>query len=184
MKMPVFFKQLIETGQFSITEDGHALLFGEFVILMPSGVFLQMVSLLEKETSKKKAHDILMKLGEFQLEAAVKRYEKRYDIQSADKRKIITFLFDILNILGWGTVEIEELSFDKRTVRVIVKNGVLGEKYRMMYGKKNKEPVDFYLAGWLRRTFELIFGQKMNIKETKCIAKGDKYCEFLIKSRT
>jgi hypothetical protein len=36
-----FFTRMIEDGQFRITDDGHALLFGEFVVLTPAGVYLE-----------------------------------------------------------------------------------------------------------------------------------------------
>ncbi len=184
MEKSEFFEKMLEAGQFSITEDGHALLFGEFVMLFPSGTVLKLIELLEKEVGETKASKIIFKLGEFQLEAAIKRYKKRYDIDKQDKRKILTFLFDILNILGWGYAKIDEISFEKKYAKITMKNSALPEKYLVTYKKKRKRPIDQYLLGWFSKTFFYMFEKEVRAKETKCMVCGDKYCEFDIKTKS
>ena len=176
-----FFANMIENGQFNITEDGHAILFGEFVVLTPGGVFLRLVENLSSELGTKKAYEVVQDLGEFQMKAAIRRYKRRFNIQNAESAKIMSFLMDILNILGWGS---GSLSIDpkKKTARIIMKNSMLPQKYRATYRKLSKEPIDYFVLGWLKAMFEAYFGAEVEARETMCMAKGDPCCRFIIRA--
>jgi len=179
-----FLKELMETGQFYIDEDGHLILLGEYAILSPAGVLLKLQQLLEENVGKEKTEKILMSLGEFQVESAARRYIKRFHFQKIDKRQIADLTFKIINSLGWGDVTIKKISFKDKTADVILKNSTLSLKYKQLFQKNSERPIDYWLAGILKKHFSLIFGEEMEIKEVKCLAKGDEFCEFIVISKS
>ena len=51
---------------------------------------------------------------------------------------------------------------------------------KVFEGKKDK-PVNHLIRGGLEGAFDEVYGEKFKVTEAKCIAKGDKYCEFVIR---
>ncbi len=180
MEKSAFFGHLIETGQFVITEDGHAMLLGEFALLIPSRIFLELHELLEKNLGRREAEKIIETLGEFQVEAALERYRKRFKINKIEREKLKDFLFKLFNIMGWGGGTLNKISYEKKYAEFIMTNSTLGKKYLIVNKRKSKYPIDFYIVGWLKKVFETLFGSKVKVIEIKCLAKGDQFCEFII----
>ena len=72
---------------------------------------------------------------------------------------------------GWGVAEPVK---EKSTIRVYDYwecSAIKGEY---------KEPQGFILKGLLTGVYESFTGKKVKVVETKCVAKGDEYCEFKI----
>ena len=46
-------------------------------------------------------------------------------------------------------------------------------------GKKDR-PVSHLIRGGLAGVFKEAYGRDFRVREVKCIAKGDEYCEFII----
>jgi predicted hydrocarbon binding protein len=46
-----------------------------------------------------------------------------------------------------------------------------------MFGKSS-EPIDSYLCGMAEESYRALLGKPVEVKETKCIACGDPYCQF------
>jgi len=81
---------------------------------------------------------------------------------------------------GWGIPEILEID--------LVEYGVVIRFYDLFEsihakGKKNR-PNCHFVRGHLAGLFSKFFNRKMFAIETKCIAKGDPYCEFVVKPIT
>ncbi len=177
-----FFTNLIRSGKLIVDSNGNAKLFDEFILLMPIGVLVKLRERLVKNIGEAKTNKIFMELGEFQVEAAAKRYIKKLNFQKIDKRKIMEFTSYILNILGWGNVIIEKFSFNEKTASIILKNSTFSLKYKLLFKDSNK-PIDYWVAGMLKKHFSVIFETKLDIKEEKCMACGDNFCKFIIKPK-
>jgi predicted hydrocarbon binding protein len=171
---------MIEDGQFRITDDGHALLFGEFVVLTPAGVYLEIFEVLKKELGEKKTWQVIQSLGEFQMNAAIARYKERFNLEDAQSAKILDFMMEILNILGWGS-GILEVDAKNKVAKITMRNSMLPKKYMAFYGKKSGGPIDYFVLGWMKALFKAYFGAEVDAKETLCAAKGDQCCEFVVK---
>lgn len=93
----------------------------------------------------------------------------------AGKRSIWEKIIETMPKVGWGYVEIKE--FDEKNFKIILtlKNSCIATNY-----KKSKTSVCHIIAGMGAGLSTMIFNKDMNCKETKCIAKGDAYCEFKI----
>jgi len=59
---------------------------------------------------------------------------------------------------------------------------VNNSKLAKLYGNIGK-PVDHIPRGWFAGAACVFFGKDVDAVETKCIAKGDEYCEFIIKPK-
>ena len=60
-----------------------------------------------------------------------------------------------------------------------LKNPFICEQYKKLFGS-SKKPIDYYLAGLFAGASHEIIAGKVKCIETKCVAKGDEYCEFVI----
>ncbi|MEM5772708.1 MAG: hypothetical protein QXL86_00545 [Candidatus Aenigmatarchaeota archaeon] len=178
MKKSKFFTNLIQTGQFSVGEDGRVLLMGEYLLLIPPLVMIKLRENIEKEIGKEKTKKIFQYIGSFHIKQALERYKERYKIQNYDKRKLLEFVMDSANILGYGKIVIKKISFKEKICDVIVENSTIAEKYKTI--KNNlSEPVDDYICGMIKEGTSAFFGVEMEVNEIKCLAKGDPYCEFI-----
>ena len=89
-------------------------------------------------------------------------------------KKISTSL---CNSVGFGQMEvvgIDTLAL-KATVRVY-------NSFECELGLGSGRPYSFFLRGILAGVLTALFNRKMKAEETKCIAKGDPYCEFIVKA--
>jgi len=76
---------------------------------------------------------------------------------------------------GWCIPEFVE--FDEEKPRLVVRLRDLFE-CRLFKGRKNK-PNSHFMRGILAGILEELFGVKIKVKEEKCVAMGDPYCEFV-----
>jgi predicted hydrocarbon binding protein len=87
------------------------------------------------------------------------------------KRRKIKDLKKFLNSLKLGFVESRKQG--KKYIFTI-------EECAFCYGSKNlNKRICSYVAGFLSGYMEKITGKRTNVIETKCIANGDKHCEFV-----
>jgi predicted hydrocarbon binding protein len=78
--------------------------------------------------------------------------------------------------LGWGIIDKVKINWEKGTAKYRVYNNFECE----LAGKSEKPYSQFY-RGAVAGLFTRFFEREIKVKETKCIAKGDSYCEFVIK---
>jgi predicted hydrocarbon binding protein len=86
---------------------------------------------------------------------------------------------DMISEYGYGKLEYKKVDLDGESV-VVLRNSCIAGEYRRMK-KKAKVPVCSYIAGLLAGGTVGITGKDYDCRETKCIANGDKHCEFVIK---
>ena len=85
---------------------------------------------------------------------------------------------------GFGNFIIRELSFQEGYARITCCNTFEGWTYLMNNKKFSESPECYYSTGVLLSFMRHILGKKELVAaETKCIAKGDSKCEFVIGSK-
>lgn len=100
------------------------------------------------------------------------------NIAGSDKPKIIIELAKtFLRTMGWGIIEIVKMNLKKGEAQAHVY-----ESFECEIGKGSKEPYGHFSRGLVAGFFTYIFGKEANAAETRCVAKGDPYCEFTIKT--
>lgn len=95
---------------------------------------------------------------------------------------MLNLMLDESTILGYGKIEIKKIDLDKGEAIVHVKKSAFGETYKRLYGSSD-EPVCNFLAGLVGGVGKELSGKDVVAEETKCIAKGDRYCEFVIEPK-
>ncbi|MEM2928321.1 MAG: V4R domain-containing protein [Nitrososphaerota archaeon] len=78
---------------------------------------------------------------------------------------------------GWFKLENMDIDYEKLEGYIRIKQSFIAEEY-----EKSEKPVCDPLAGYFVGLFKEIFKKEFVCKEIKCIAKGDRYCEFKIKA--
>lgn len=107
--------------------------------------------------------------------------------------EVVKNLLESSKLMGLGEFKIIEMDKEKGKLVVHSNNSLVGDFYsRRVKGDfvretkerfKTNEPVDFFITGLLEGVVESISGKEVKGKETKCIAKGDRYCEFIIEPK-
>ena len=78
--------------------------------------------------------------------------------------------------VGWFKIEDININFEKEYGYIRVKQSFIAEEY----GKSN-QPVCHFLCGFFSGVLQEVLGEKLTCEEVKCVAKGDRYCEFKLR---
>ena len=119
---------------------------------------------------------VLYEAGKAYGETSAKRLRGRLGMSVEDMLQAIV---DTKRAEGWGTITFKDLTVKgKPHGRIIVKDSFEAKGYG-----KSTIPVCNFLRGYLAGALSAILTpkartQKIELVETKCIAKGDKHCEF------
>ncbi|MEM3458794.1 MAG: V4R domain-containing protein [Candidatus Bathyarchaeia archaeon] len=79
--------------------------------------------------------------------------------------------------LGWGIIDKIRIDVEKRAARVRIH-----QNFECELSENNGKPYSQFYRGAIAGLFTRFFKKDVKVQETKCIAKGDPYCEFTIKS--
>ncbi len=114
-------------------------------------------------------------------EAGRKAYESHHRIISEARKgieKIIPFAKELFKQVGFGVIDFVEVDFLNKTALVRVYNSFECELFRET-GMTESHFIRGLIAGFMSS----LFGVRVDVEETKCIAKGDPYCEFIVKQK-
>ncbi len=80
---------------------------------------------------------------------------------------------------GTGWFKVKEINVDPEKLigYIRIEQSFIAEEYGC-----SDRPVCDFLAGYLVGVLEEVFHVKFTCEESKCIAKGDPYCEFILDS--
>ncbi len=100
-------------------------------------------------------------------------------IKGNDAVDIIAKIFGYGRHNGWlGKFELVEFDANEGIVRARMQNVFIASYYKQK-GIKTKEPVCHLIAGVCAGALKEIIGKDVEIREVKCEARGDEYCEFV-----
>jgi len=166
-----FFKKLLLTRRIEI-DNGNFKVFDKNFMLGS----LQSFVFLREDMKKKKSLDTLYKFGE-EISKEIYDYIKKF---GGGKEEICRFWLNMINLAGFGEIEIIEVKDKEYEAIINCKNSPIAEQY----SKSSKEElVDEILAGMIGGFFSNWFGKSVACEEITCIAKGNKYCQFKISSK-
>jgi len=164
-----FLLQLLKIGKAKF-ENGQFIIFNATNIIFPTRSFLYLMRLLSERYGVEESNKILKEVGRFQIKQALVRYKDLFGIEKMSKEKFSEFGGKIYELLGLGQLE----SKDKI---ILCKNNPIAIEYKLMFGKATR-PIDYYSCGILEEAYTSLLGKPVEVKETKCIACGDPYCQF------
>ena len=94
---------------------------------------------------------------------------------SISNRELIDDFFNFMKSAGWFIPEVELSEGEKPTA--VLK---LRECFEDKHGERTSEPYCPFMRGFLTGFFNSVYEKEFTTQETKCISKGDPYCEFQI----
>jgi len=80
--------------------------------------------------------------------------------------------------MSWGIIDDVNVDQEKGCARLKIY-----QNFECELGKGKGKPQSQFYRGAIAGVFARFFGKDVEVKETKCIAMGDPYCEFEIKTR-
>ncbi|MEM2929954.1 MAG: V4R domain-containing protein [Thermoproteota archaeon] len=82
-----------------------------------------------------------------------------------------------LRTMGWGVVDIVKMDLENREVQARVY-----ESFECEIGRGGETAYGHFSRGLVAGFFTQVFGREVKAVETMCVAKGDPYCEFIVKA--
>ncbi len=126
---------------------------------------------LENEVGKEKAREIMMSGGYSGGRASAEKFTGELGLSG---NEIIEFMCNMGGFLGWGKMEGE---IDEK--RILIR--VYGSPFAEAYGMSDRG-VCHLIEGVFKGIGDIIFGDSIS-EETRCLAKGDEYCEIEVIKR-
>lgn len=117
-------------------------------------------------------HAILFDMGE----EAVKPIVKELKSRGFKGRQLVESFLATNSIMGFYSYEIVE--YDEENLKFVIRL-YRNFECKSFTGKKD-HPMSHLVRGALTAVFSETYGRRFEVKEVKCIAKGDEYCEFVI----
>jgi predicted hydrocarbon binding protein len=175
--MANLFFELLNLGKIKFDEDRLVIL-NAFQIIFPVSVFLKLYQLL-LEINPQKTKTILKELGKYQFDQSFSRYKKLLKIEKLQIEKSLDFFQKHASLMGFGKFSL--IKFQKKPLHIVFVNinNPIASEYKILYGI-SKIPIDYYFTGLLEAAYSRFLNKKIECKETLCIAKNDKVCQFEI----
>ncbi len=129
---------------------------------------------LEKEMGEK-ASEVLYQSGFQGGMLSSKRFREVFGLSDEE---IIHFMVEMGCQIGWGRFELERFDGNQKVLSVKVYHSPFAESYG-----PSSEPICHMIRGVLGGMGSLVFGKEIQSKEVSCLARGDDYCRFDIRSK-
>lgn len=173
----IFLRKLIGHKNISL-EKGVYTVWGVKMFFFPYNVFVILKKKLEKEFPKK-ANDLIYSMGFVQAYNGTKVLIDVFGIKNDEE------MHDLMRsqgeTFGFGDFIFSQEKLGKRPISVKKTVSPIAEEYKNRYKNINK-PIDYYNLGLIVGASQAWYKKNIVGVEKKCIAKGDKECEFEIKA--
>jgi predicted hydrocarbon binding protein len=116
---------------------------------------------------------VMLRIGESAGKSAAKYY-----VQESDVKKRIALskeVFDTPSEWGWGSYNLE-ITEEPPFIRLKHYNSAF--KDLCYLEGESKTPENHFVAGFFKGYFSTILSKELACTKTKCMAKGDEYCEY------
>lgn len=98
-------------------------------------------------------------------------------IAKSDKIEDMVEVAKAINFtLGWGVIDNVSIDAERGQAKLRIY-----QSFECELGKGRDKPQSQFYRGAIAGIFTRLFGKDVEVKETRCIAMGDQYCEFEVK---
>jgi hypothetical protein len=146
---------------------------GVRVIIIRAGTFVDILKDVEDcygEQARAMFYDAGVRAGRKSTSVLLEEWEER----GMDFLKRLKGFYSSEGV-GWFKIREIDVNPQKQRGYIRIEQSFIAEEY----GSSDKPVCDF-LSGYFVGIMEKVFGGQFSCNETKCIAKGDPYCEFII----
>ncbi len=133
----------------------------QHLFIFPADILADIRLELQTIVGKKVAKNLLYNLNQLSADAIIKDAIE----QDFKERDLLRYFLAIMALFGWGSSDL--LEFDPATGKGIVTIARFPQSE-----KPQLEPVHDDFSGILARALELSYGQKLEVRETKCCEMG------------
>ena len=163
-------KKLMFARQISF-EEGKIMLLNNPMLIMPVDTYVSLTKAIRDELGRKRGDDLIYKAMKKSAITYLNVLKKGFSMSKVD---MIKWAANSVTLAGWGKVAVT--SVDGQVGKAVIR--VTGSTVGAGLGKDN-ESTDILLAGFFAGGESAVFGKNVDVKEVKCTAKGDPYCEFI-----
>jgi len=142
-------------------------------IIMPRGMFWALWNAFEKIFAHSGLVVVLYNAGKRIGQHAANRISEVFGLKG---KELIEALAQAGQATGWAITEIKEIDLNRASATIIVK-----DCFEAVAWREKPYTVCHWTRGYLAGYLSVVFNKQVEAKETKCLAKGDEYCEFVIK---
>jgi len=154
-------------------EEGRISLLGRPICMFPADSFAGLIKELEAQNLQNKLYYSYRGLGVTWTDTMAKNYRMTNGLD------VIKWDSDIIALAGQGTVELVSMKKEVPELVFRLNKSTIAE----CYGKSD-HAVDHLFRGLVTGAMVVVFkNESLEGVETKCVAKGDPFCEFVIKPK-
>lgn len=152
-------------------EKGRINLFGRPSSLLPTDSFVN----IQKELAKMDKENIIYIAGKKSGRGWFEEMSRAYKLKGHD---VVEWGSNIVTLAGWGEAVIKKRDTEKKIIVFNLNNSTVVD----LYGK-SEGAVDHLFRGLLCGAMCFIFKAELEAVESKCRAKGDSECEFIVQPK-
>ncbi|MEM3730616.1 MAG: V4R domain-containing protein [Candidatus Bathyarchaeia archaeon] len=147
---------------------------GERVVIFRQSVYEALFDGIKKEFGS--AGEAMLYYQGFNV--GLKIYDTYAKIASSEDVEKLSEVARAINMtLGWGIIEVEDINVKKGTADIIVYHN-----FECANVKKSGKPNSHFVRGAAAGIFTRFIGKVAKAEEICCLAKGDPYCKFRVKT--
>ena len=160
-------------GDIAIDGTTYTTLFlGKRIVMLDVDDVGAMFNWLDK-TFGSGGHAILFDMGETAGRESAKKLRESYGLKGCD---LIEAFLALHVAAGWFSYEVVECNEEE--LRFVIR--LHGNFECTPFIGKRDRPMSHLIRGGLAGVFKEAYGRDFRVREVKCIAKGDEYCEFVV----
>ncbi len=163
-------RTLLEQAEYN-EEKGEIRIAGADWILMRSATFRDLIKEMER-ILESGAVVIWLEAGR----RAGKEFARTFLSEGMEPEEVPKLLEEFFTQGGWGNIQVK-VNYTKKEAVVRIENSATARQ------AKAKEPICHFIRGYIAGICDAVFDTYTVCVETKCIAKGDAFCEFQIKEQ-
>lgn len=149
----------------------------ERAVVMPLSLLGNLFSEIEKILTPSGFAAVFYNAGRRSGQNFAKYYREKYNPKT--KEELVELLFQCTRAIGWGLIETYSLDLD----RIRGKIRSVGNIEAATRKNKGTEPMCHWTRGFLAGYLSAAVGREVEVREVKCIGKGDEFCEFEIEAK-
>lgn len=181
-------KKLLFVRQFNM-DQGKIEILGKRHIMLSDTALLDLQNVDETKFYELMKQSTLKQINDFVNHAKVYKQLKStisWDVSDLSKKLgssegIVKNSQEIFNLYGLGLIEIVDLSNEKKTAIVKIRDSTIAKAYLERNKSRSKNPVCVITAAVLAGIFSYLFQKSVDAAETSCNAQSSGNCQFIIK---
>lgn len=149
----------------------------ERAVVMPISLIGNLFNEIEKILTPSGFAAVFYNAGKRSGENYAEYYRKKFNVKT--KEELAELLSLSTRAIGWTLSEAYYFDLNRIHGRIRLIDNIEAT----MKKNKRREPVCHWTRGFLAGYFSAVTGKEIEVREVKCVGKGDEFCEFEIEAK-